>query len=210
MEKKELRERSIGEAIRSWSAKTTLRAISPIMNSKSSMTRALWTSFIVLFAFVLAQKLDQLVSDYLEFKAVTKIKLIENEIDEQSSPMLAIKFSNWINYASYLRKFRKTNITEDPNKFLFRNPLGPIEAFAEGKRSFLASLVIDESRIDPNDEWTQMQPLNTERLLNSIVSCQFNGVDCDIDDFELIEGRSDQAAYLRFKYRKSNSSFIFR
>jgi len=196
----------ISEALTNWSKRTTLRAISLIINSKSKLKRCLWASFILLFAAVLAQKIDQLVTDYFKYNAVSQIKLIDDKSPDfrVGFPMVAFKFINWLNYSSYLKKTGKLFSTESPYTFLMISPFGPREAFFKAKNKFRASFVIEESRFE--SEEGEKLSLNKELILNSIISCRFDNITCGIDDFLVIEGRSHQSAHLVFKNPYLNKS----
>lgn len=209
-----MRESLICEALKNWSKKTTLKAISPIMNSKSTLTRALWTSFILLFAVILAQKLHHLITDYFNYDVVTQIELVDNSTTSSSStmsrhqrrhssfiqspsPTVTIRFIDWLDYNSYLSRFGKINITDSPSQYVMMSSFGPREAFDEAKKRFLAAWSIDESRVGaaggPNDWYCGggRIELNKHLLLNSIVTCRVNGVqNCSRDDFDLIDPES--------------------
>ena len=197
---------SIGDALKNWSKKTTLRAISPIMNSKSALTRTLWTSFILLFTAVLAQKLNLLITDYFKYDVDTQIKLVDNNDLSLSSPTVTIRLIDWLDYNAYLRKFKKTNYTDSASTHVVKSWLGPREAFDEARNKFLASMGIEESRRDTEDDYDDNGnfkgvELNKQLLINSIVSCYVDGEVCDGErDFVLVDGQSSgQPAALQFR-----------
>lgn len=188
------KKRSVIETLKSWAKKSTLRAFSIILNSNSSLTRTLWTSFILLFAMILAKKASQLVDTYYEYEVRTVVQQ-GGDVDTRSSSCtfpadVTIKLINWLDFDSYVRTFWAF---EEPKKYLRTAAGGPQQAFIEATDSFRAEYLIAKSKFSDELE----RSLRRELVEKAIVKCRFGNKTCGIDDFELIEGQSFQPVVLR-------------
>lgn len=200
------REATVGQAFKNWSKKTTLRVLSIILNSRTTLTRVICTSFILLFGVILIQKIVDRIQDYLKDQVGTQIThTYKSSGLEDEALLVTFKFINWLKYSSYLKRFRKTNFTDSPRKYLKKSLHGSRRALYEAKKNFEATLVISESQIDVSE-----LSLNQELILNSIISCRYNDIQCDLNDFKLIEADLTNAAYLQFRPRNHAAGKRFR
>jgi hypothetical protein len=180
-------EQSIIRVLKNWAKDCSLKVISLIVNSKSIFKRVIWTVAIFLFAFILVDKLKQSIDKYMEYGTEASITVASTPDCE--FPILKFKHISWLDYSLLLSEFY---IIDKPESFLAEiHGLDPREALIESRKKFFATLMIQESKFNAS--------LNKILIQKSIVRCRFGNYNCSIDDFDLIEDRLNEAAYLKFK-----------
>ena len=180
-------EQSIIRVLKNWAKDCSLKVISLIVNSKSIFKRVIWAVAIFLFAFILVDKLKQSIDKYMKYE--TEVSTTVSSTPDCEFPIVKFKLISWLGYSLLLSNFF---IIDKPESFLAESHwLDPRETLIESRKKFFATLLNQESKFDVG--------LNKMLIQKSIVRCRFGNYNCSIDDFDLIEDRLNEAAYLRFK-----------
>lgn len=188
MKQLEPRRKSIKKELTKWSKKTTISGIPKITESKGLLSKFIWISVIVLFSVILMQKILGLILEYYNYNVITRIKLESTE-NLMPFPAVTFKLINWLNFKKFKHSIHTISDLSDYIENSNENDLK--ENFFISKSNFMASYYILKSAHESQDS------LESDMILNSIYSCQFNGQKCSLKDFNLVKPEGD-AALLQF------------
>ncbi|RMZ94811.1 DEgenerin Like [Brachionus plicatilis] len=179
--------KSIKRELKKWSKKTTISGIPKITESKSLLTKFIWTATMLVFLFIVSQKIYHLIADYFSYNVTTRIKLAFDQ--NITFPTITLKLINWLNYNQYKKHFRTISEFDEFIRASRSNDLK--ESFLISKNNFLSSYLLKDSSYSSNGH------LEKEALADSLLSCYFNTVECNVTDFEFVNSPGN-GALLKF------------
>lgn len=183
---------SIKREFEKWSKKTSITGIPKITESKNLLTKVIWTITLVIFLFIVSQKIYNLILDYFSYNVTTRIKLV---LDQNITfPTITLKLINWLNFKQYKKYFRTISEYDEFIRISKNNDLK--ESFLISKNSFLSSYLLKDSSRTNNGF------LEKQTLADSFLSCYFNNVKCNLSDFEFVDSPGS-GSLLKFSPRKN-------